>query len=193
MSSLLHSSTMVVARVYLMILMPRMIPVVIVVILLALNVVAQIDVKKNIAYSTSIHLALMVVLSISRMYSIVVVYILLHRIAKRQLFQSSGYEIHRVGVQDIRKFKIRSSTLIILGAMFMLSAIVGIAIMRSKEHVVLGIISLVVVVLIIVSIIYTVGYIMKLSVMVNFRESEGIYVLMLIILSIIVVQVNFML
>merc|ERR1711988_2013642 len=59
-----------------------------------MNIVRQIDVKKNIAYSTSIHLVLMVLLSVSRFYSIVVMYIILHRIIKRQLFQSSRYKIH---------------------------------------------------------------------------------------------------
>jgi len=192
-SSLLHSSTIVVARVYLIILIPSFMPVVVVVILLALNVVRQMDVKKNIAYSTSIHLALMVVLSVSRTYSMVVVYILLHRIVKGQLFQSSRYEIHRVGTQDIRKFNIGSGTLIMLRAIFMLSAIVGIVIMGSKEYVVLGMMSLVMVILIVVSMMYTIGYIIKLSVVVIFGESEGMYVLMLMVLSIMVVQVNFIL
>merc|ERR1712048_564175 len=135
-SSLLHSSTMVVARVYLMILIPSNVPIVIVVILLAINMVGQIDVKKNIAYSTSIHLVLIVLLSIVRVYSIVVVYIILHRMVKRQLFQSSGYEIHGVRSQDIRKFNVNRSTILMLVAIFMLSALVGIVMMRSKEVVV---------------------------------------------------------
>merc|ERR1712173_518722 len=108
-------------------------------------------------------------------------YILLHRIVKGQLFQSSRYEIHGVGTQDIRKFNMRSGTLIMLRAIFILSAMVRIVIMRSKEYVVLRMISLVIVVLVVISMMYTVGYMAKLS------------VLVLIVLSIIVVQVNFML
>merc|ERR1711912_104365 len=84
-------------------------------------------------------------------------------------------------------------TLIILRAIFILSAIVGMVIIRSKEYVVLGIMSLVIVILIVVSIMYTIGYIIKLSVVIVFREGERIYVLVLIVLSIIVVQVNFIL
>merc|ERR1712174_186627 len=172
-SSLLHSSTIVVARVYLMILIPNNVPIVIVVILLAINMVRQIDVKKNIAYSTSIHLVLIVLLSIVGIYSVVVIYIILHRIVKRQLFQSSGYEIHRVGSQDIRKFNINGSSIVILLAIFILSALIRIVIVGSKEVVVLRIISLIVLVIVVVSILYTLMYGSKLSVSSKVGESEG--------------------
>merc|ERR1712003_305067 len=147
--------------------------------------------KKNIAYSTSIHLVLIVLLSIVRMYSVVVIYIILHRIVKRQLFQSSGYEIHGVRSQDMRKFNINGGSIVMLLAIFILSALVRIVIVRSKEVVVLGMISLIVLVMVVVSILYTLIYRSKLSVIGKVRESEGFYVLLLIILSIIVVDVNF--
>merc|ERR1711963_552240 len=108
-------------------------PIVIVVILLAINMVGQIDVKKNIAYSTSIHLVLIVLLSIVGVYSVVVVYIILHRMVKGQLFQSSRYEIHRVGSQDIRKFNMNRNSVVMLLAIFMLIALIGIVIIGSKE------------------------------------------------------------
>merc|ERR1712003_303328 len=190
-SSLLHSSTIVVARVYLMILIPSNVPIVIVVILLAINIARQIDVKKNIAYSTSIHLVLMVLLSIVGIYSVVVVYIMLHGIVKRQLFQSSGYEIHGVGSQDIRKFNMNRSSIVILLAMFLLSALVRIVIMGSKEVVVLGIMNLIVLVIVVVSILYTLIYGSKLSIGSKVGESEGYYVLLLMMLSMIVIDVNF--
>merc|ERR1712117_807119 len=98
----------------------------------AVNMIRQIDVKKNIAYSTSIHLVLMVLLSMGGFYSVVVLYIMLHGIVKGQLFQSSGYEIHRIGSQDIRKFNINGSSLMMLTAMFMLSALVRIVMVGSK-------------------------------------------------------------
>merc|ERR1712176_1017411 len=132
-------------------LIPNNMPIVVVVILLAINMVGQIDVKKNIAYSTSIHLVLIVLLSIVRVYSIVVIYIMLHRMMKRQLFQSSGYEIHGVGSQDMRKFNINRISMIIIFSIMMLSAIVGMVIIKSKEVVVLGVMGLLIVVLIIVS------------------------------------------
>merc|ERR1712157_81529 len=190
-SSLLHSSTMVVARVYLMILIPNNVPIVIVVILLAINIVGQIDVKKNIAYSTSIHLVLIVLLSMVRVYSVVVIYIMLHGMVKRQLFQSSGYEIHGVRSQDIRKFNINRSSIVMLLAIFMLSALVGMVIVGSKEVVVLRMMSLIVLVMVVVSILYTLIYRSKLSIIRKVRESEGYYVLLLMMLSMIVVDVNF--
>merc|ERR1712174_126282 len=166
-------------------------PIVIVVVLLAINIVGQIDVKKNIAYSTSIHLVLIVLLSIVGIYSVVVIYIVLHGIVKRQLFQSSRYEIHRVRSQDIRKFNINRSSIVMLLAMFILSALVRIVIIRSKEVVVLRIVSLIVLVMVVVSMLYTLIYRSKLSISNKVGESEGYYVLLLMILSIIVIDVNF--
>merc|ERR1711976_1146819 len=174
-----------------MILIPNNVPIVLVVILLAINMIRQIDVKKNIAYSTSIHLVLMVVLSIINFYSVVVMYIVLHGIIKRQLFQSSGYEIHRVRSQDIRKFNINGSSMIMLLAIFMLSALVRIVIVRSKEVVVLRIISVIVLVMVVVSMLYTIVYGSKLSVVSKVGESEGYYVLLVIMLSMMVLDVNF--
>merc|ERR1712026_442875 len=110
-SSLLHSSTMVVARVYLIILLPLKLMIVLVVLVLRLNMVGHMDVKKNIASSTSIHLVVIALLSCGRFFSFVVVYIMLHGMMKGQLFQSSGYEIHGVGSQDIRKFNIGASSM----------------------------------------------------------------------------------
>merc|ERR1712003_559137 len=126
-----------------------------------------------------------------RVYSVVVIYIILHRIVKGQLFQSSGYEIHRVRSQDMRKFNINGSSRVMLLAIFILSALVRMVIVGSKEVVVLRIMSLVVVVMVVVSILYTMIYRSKLSIIGKVRESEGYYVLLLIILSIIVVDVNF--
>merc|ERR1712146_802480 len=54
---------MVVARVYLMILLPLKLMIVLVVLMLRLNMVRHMDVKKNIAYSTSIHLVVIALLS----------------------------------------------------------------------------------------------------------------------------------
>merc|ERR1712176_178973 len=173
------------------ILIPSNVPIVIVVILLSLNMVGQIDVKKNIAYSTSIHLVLIVLLSIVRVYSVVVIYIILHRMVKGQLFQSSGYEIHRVRSQDMRKFNIGRSSMMIVFAMSILSALIGMVLMRSKEVVILGMTNFLVLLIVIVSILYTMTYGSKLSVVNKIGESEGYFVLLLIMLSMVVLDINF--
>merc|ERR1712157_404534 len=83
------------------------------------------------------------------------------------------------------------SSIIILLAIFILSALVRIVIIGSKEVVVLRIINLIVLIMVVVSILYTLMYRSKLSISGKIGESEGYYVLLLIILSIIVVDVNF--
>merc|ERR1712157_445215 len=130
-------------------------------------------------------------LSMIGVYSVVVVYIILHRMVKGQLFQSSGYEIHGVRSQDMRKFNIGRSSMMIVFAMFILSALIGMVLMRSKEIVVLGITSFLILLIVIVSILYTIAYRSKLSVMNKIGESEGYFVLLLIILSMVVLDINF--
>merc|ERR1711893_505690 len=104
----------------------------------------------------------MVLLSMGGFYSVVVLYIILHRIVKGQLFQSSGYEIHGVRSQDIRKFNMNRSSLLLLVAMFILSALVRMVMLGSKEVVVLGLIRVVVIIIVCVSILYTLVYANKL-------------------------------
>merc|ERR1719245_1966085 len=182
---------MVVARVYLIILMPVKIGLVVVVLILGMNMVRHIDVKKNIAYSTSIHLVVMVMLSCRGFYSVVVIYIILHGMIKGQLFQSSGYEIHGVGSQDIRKFSIIRSSMIMVLAMLMLSAIVGIVMVGSKEVVVLRLLSILMVCIVVLSIMYTVVYLNKSAIIGKVGQAEGSYVLVVILMSMMVVDVNF--
>merc|ERR1712117_68978 len=150
-----------------------------------------IDVKKNIAYSTSIHLVVIVLLSMGGYYSVVIIYIMLHRIIKGQLFQSSRYEIHRVRSQDMRKFNMNGTSIMIVFSIMMLSAMVGIVMIGSKEVVVLGVIGLLIIVLVIVSMMYTLVYLNKSSILSKVGESEGSYVLLLILMSMMVVDVNF--
>lgn len=170
-SSLLHSSTMVVARVYLMILMGGRVQIILVVIVLSMNLVRHFDVKKNIAYSTSIHLIVIFLLRILEIYSSVVVYIILHRIIKRQIFQRSGYSIHGIRNQDIRNFSGYIITFMIIVRMIILSALVRIVIIRSKEIIVLSRV-VIIVILVVRSILYSVGYINKLIMRNRIREIE---------------------
>jgi len=191
-SSLLHSSTIVVAGVYLIILYSVNINVIlVVVILLSLNIIRHYDVKKNIAYSTSIHLLLILILRVMRIYHAVVIYIILHRIVKGQIFQVSRYGIHSVGGQDIRRYVINRMTYIMLIGIILLSSIVGIVIMGSKELVVLNMLGLLMIVLVFTSYIYTLMYINKKEIIGYVGEIEGWYVICLIVCSIRTVIVNF--
>merc|ERR1711923_220881 len=165
--------------------------IILVVLVLRMNMVGHMDVKKNIAYSTSIHLLVIVILSCRGFYSVVVVYIMLHGIIKGQLFQSSGYEIHGVGSQDIRKFSMGRSSIMMVMAIIMLSAIVRMVIIGSKEVVVLGLLSILVVYMVVLSIIYTVLYLNKSAIMRKVGQAEGSYVLVVMLISIMVVDVNF--
>merc|ERR1712176_127231 len=182
---------MVVAGVYLIMLIPVKIGFVVAVLILRINMVGHIDVKKNIAYSTSIHLVVMVMLSCGGFYSVVVIYIILHGIIKGQLFQSSGYEIHGVGSQDIRKFSIVRSSMMIILAMLILSAIVGIVMIGSKEVVVLRLLSILMMYIVVLSIIYTVVYLNKSAIISKVGQAEGSYVLVVMLMSMMVVDVNF--
>merc|ERR1712026_488216 len=108
-----------------------------------------------------------------------------------QLFQSSRYGIHMVRSQDMRKFNMNGTSIIIVLSMMILSAMVGMVMIGSKEVVVLGVIRLLMVVLIIVSMIYTLIYLNKSGIVNKIGESEGNYVLLLILMSMMVVDVNF--
>merc|ERR1711893_156425 len=110
---------------------------------------------------------------------------------KGQLFQSSRYEIHGVGSQDMRKFNMGASFMLIVFAMFILSALVRMVMVGSKEVVVLGVMTLIMLLLVVLSIVYTVAYLNKNSVVVKIGEVEGGYVLMLMLMSMILVDVNF--
>merc|ERR1712066_1131768 len=183
-SSLLHSSTMVVAGVYLIILISvKMEMILLIIIILSSNITGHFDVKKNIAYSTSIHLLVILLLSVREMYYAVVSYILLHRIVKRQIFQSSGYTIHRVGNQDIRKYVMNRISYMIILRMFLLSAMVRMVIVIAKELVVFNLMRLIIVILVFISYIYTIVYINKSEGSNYVGEFERFYVVVLIVLS----------
>merc|ERR1711893_7232 len=78
-----------------------------------------------------------------------------------------------------------------MGAIFMLSALVRMVILGSKEVVVLRLMRIDVIVMVCVSMLYTLIYANKLSIGVKVGESERFYVLGLILLSMMLIDVNF--
>lgn len=150
-SSLLHSSTIVVAGVYLSMLFGVKLMMVVIVIILSYSLYNQIDVKKNIALSTSLHLVIMLLMTIVGFYAGVVLYIMLHRIAKRQLFQLAGYSLHTIGHQDLRSYSAVIITLIMILPIFILTALVGIVIV-TKEMLLIEVSSILYVLIMLISI-----------------------------------------
>merc|ERR1712083_652497 len=163
----------VVARVYLMILIRVRAQMILVVMILSMNLIGHFDIKKNIAYSTSIHLIIIFLIRILEIYSSVIVYIMLHRMIKGQIFQRSRYSIHRVRGQDIRNFTGQVMIYIIIIRIIILSALVRMVIVGSKEIVVLGRVMIVIILLVVSSMLYSVGYINKLIMRNNVGEVEG--------------------
>jgi NADH:ubiquinone oxidoreductase subunit 5 (subunit L)/multisubunit Na+/H+ antiporter MnhA subunit len=109
------------------------------------------DVKKNIALSTSLHLVMILLMVMVRFYAGVVIYIILHRIAKGQLFQLAGYSLHTIGHQDLRLYSAVIITLTIILPMFILTALVRMVIV-TKEILLIEISSIIYVLIMLMSI-----------------------------------------
>lgn len=103
-SSLLHSSTMVVAGVFLIMIYIEyslIIPLLSVV-MISLYLSRWYDRKKMVALSTSVHLVVMIICGATGLYRIVVFHIVTHRFVKASAFVNSGWYIHVDGRQDLR-------------------------------------------------------------------------------------------
>jgi len=192
-SSLLHSSTIVVARVYLSMILNIKIILVFMVLLVSYFLYNQIDVKKNIAISTSLHLTLILLLVIMDIISYVIVYILLHGIIKGQLFQLSRYTLHTVNIQDLRKYSGVILVMLMFLAIWLLTAIAGIGIVRVKELLIFSIESLIVMIIILMSLYYTMIFINKIGSIIIKREMLSIYVIMVSMISMVIIEVNIVL
>jgi len=163
---------------------------IIIVLILSYFLYNQIDVKKNIALSTSLHLTLILLIVIIEMISYVVVYIILHRMIKRQLFQISGYTLHSVGIQDLRKYSRIINVIIMVVIIWLLTAIVGMRIVRIKELLMFSLESLIVIIIMLLSLYYTLMFINKVNIMVMKGEILSIYVIIVAIISIVMIQIN---
>lgn len=189
-SSLLHSSTIVVAGVYLSIIINIKLLIIVIVLMLSYFLYNQIDVKKNIALSTSLHLTLILLIVIMEMISYVIVYIILHRIIKRQLFQISGYTLHSVGIQDLRKYSRIINVIMIIVIIWLLTAIVRIGIVGIKELLIFSLESLIVIIIMLLSLYYTLMFMNKVNIIVIKGEVLSIYVVLIAIISIVMIQIN---
>lgn len=129
-SSLLHSSTIVVAGVFLFSLTNINLMVVSISAILVLFTVSLMDVKKIIAYSTSVNLILMLLMSSLGLWGLVLLHIFVHAWFKAAMFVYSGSIIHSHGGQFLR------SNFIVFGFVILI-AISGTLVSITKEIVVM--------------------------------------------------------
>lgn len=106
--------------------------------------------KKIVALSTSVHLAVIGIIIGVGMYRIVCVHILLHAFIKASMFVSSGNTIHIDGEQDLRGC---SDALCILRIVMLLG--IGGSVLGTSKEVLMGMICLVGVVVVLLSWTYT--------------------------------------
>lgn len=143
-SSLLHSSTMVVAGVILGILIsiPTLAIRIIRLICITLYSMRWYDVKKMIALSTSVHLAVMISLLGLGLYGMVFLHVILHGLVKASAFVTSGILIHGIGTQDRRDWTVNNEVLLIIIVFMVLIGVGGSTVGMSKEELVIGMIGL---------------------------------------------------
>jgi NADH-ubiquinone oxidoreductase chain 5 len=102
-SSLLHSSTIVVARVILSMMLGGSIVLgITTIIIMSMFLPSWFDGKKIIALSTSVHLAVMFLSVSIRMYGVCLIHILTHAFVKATCFVASGVKIGMTGSQELR-------------------------------------------------------------------------------------------
>lgn len=102
-SSLLHSSTMVVARVLLGMMLGVDSCVGIIAVLLPMIFLGNwFDVKKMIAFSTSVHLGIISIALVSGIYGVIMFHVITHAFVKATAFVASGVSISVRRDQDIR-------------------------------------------------------------------------------------------
>lgn len=143
-SSLLHSSTMVVAGVVmtgwlmeLSVLVGGM-----GLLLSILFLMSWYDAKKIIAMSTSIHLSVMMIIRRIGAWRLILIHVVVHGLVKASAFVVSGWCIHENGSQDIRVWRIGVQKFVMRWSFLMLTGIRGSLIGYTKEQLVGTIVAL---------------------------------------------------
>lgn len=174
---------MVVAGVWLGMLYGDCLLLFVMVFLLALSIINHYDLKKGIAYSTSLHLTMILLIIGHGLYRGVVVYILLHGIVKGQIFQMSGVVIHGCGGQDLRIIPVGLILVIAMMGILLLTAGCGIVMSRGKEQIVVDFGSLLILCVVILTFVYTKSFINKQGYSTTSGEVVGMYIFMVVLIS----------
>jgi NADH:ubiquinone oxidoreductase subunit 5 (subunit L)/multisubunit Na+/H+ antiporter MnhA subunit len=137
-SSLLHSSTIVVAGVMLsMILGGSLVLRVSAVIMISLFLPAWFDGKKIIALSTSVHLVIIFLAVSCGLYGVCLMHILTHAFVKASCFIASRVKIRITGTQELRSWSNDNQVIVMIMSFLLLCGIGGSMIYNSKEIIVL--------------------------------------------------------
>lgn len=148
-SSLLHSSTMVVAGVFLGMLymeMRLLLPT-LGIIVMSLYLSGWYDRKKMIALSTSVHLVVMLCAVRLGIYGLVVFHIVTHGFVKASAFVNSGWYIHMDRGQDLRGWRINLPIMVIILSFVFLAGVRRGLVAASKEYILLGAYGVVVIII----------------------------------------------
>jgi NADH-ubiquinone oxidoreductase chain 5 len=138
-SSLLHSSTMVVAGVVLRMVMFEgglsigLISLVIISIILP----SWYDGKKIIALSTSVHLSVIMSMIGLELWRLVIIHIVTHGLIKASAFVNCGHVLHECRTQDGRKWSNNVNTMVMGWGFLILCRIRGSVVMLTKEQIVI--------------------------------------------------------
>lgn len=145
-SSLLHSSTIVVAGVMLsMILGGSIVLGITAVIIMSMFLPAWFDGKKMIALSTSVHLVVMFLSVSIGMYGVCLMHILTHAFVKATCFVASGVKIGITGNQELRWWSMENQVMIMVISFLLLCGVGRSLVYNSKEMIVFQILLIVVV------------------------------------------------
>lgn len=137
-SSLLHSSTIVVARVILSMMLGRSLVLGLTAILMmSAFLPTWFDGKKMIALSTSVHLVIIFLAVSSRMYGLCIIHILTHAFVKASCFVSSRIKIGITGTQEIRHWSLDNQVVVMILSFLLLCGVGRSIIFSSKEMIVL--------------------------------------------------------
>lgn len=136
-SSLLHSSTIVVAGVILSIMLGRSVVMRFTsVMIISLFLPAWFDGKKIIALSTSVHLVVMFLAVSLNIYRVCLIHILTHAFVKATCFVASRVKIGMTGNQELRWWRLENQMLLIVLSFLLLCRVRRSLIYNSKEMIV---------------------------------------------------------
>lgn len=146
-SSLLHSSTIVVAGVVLRIMWfeGTLVIGLISLIVMSLILPSWYDRKKMIALSTSVHLSVMICILGLRIWGLVIIHIVTHGLIKASAFVNCRHVLHEYRSQDRRMWRTNMNVMVIVWSFFILCRVGRSVVMLTKEQIVMIVVRILIV------------------------------------------------